>query len=101
MSDKSSKPESGARFLAVAAPAFLLPLLIFFGWFFWLRAQSFSWVLAALLLLAATSVFVSARFASRLAKIGATWLFTGCVAALFWALLIKRDAVTRCRNAMP
>ena len=79
--------------MAVAALGFLSPLLIFFVWFFRLRAQSFIWVLAALLLLALISIFVGVRFEnSRLAKVGATWLFTGCVAALFWAMLINAMA---------
>ena len=83
-------PENNARQLAVAASGFLLPLAIFFGWFFGFRRLSFVWILAALLLLLGISLFVGARCKnSRTAKIGATWLFTGCLAALFWALLIN------------
>ena len=83
-------PENSARQLAVAALGFLLPLAIFFGWFFGFRRLSFVWVLAALLLLMVVALIVGARYkSSRAAKIGATWLFTGCVVALFWALLIN------------
>ena len=44
-------PDSPARQFAYAAIGFLLPLAIFFGWFFLFRALNFAWVLAALLLL--------------------------------------------------
>ena len=83
-------PENNARHFAVATLGFLLPLAIFFGWFFGVRGLSFVWILAALLLLLIAALIVGARCkSSRTAKIGATWLFTGCLAALFWALLIN------------
>lgn len=88
--EESSKQPGGARQFVFAAMGFLLPLAIFFGWFFLLRALSFAFVLAALLLLMAVSLLVGARFKnSRTAKICSTWLFTGCLGALFWALLIN------------
>ena len=75
--------------MAVAVGAFLVPLLLFFGWFFGARAFGLRWVLGALLVLAIAS-FVARRSypESRLVGLGATWLTTGCAAALFWALLI-------------
>lgn len=82
--------DSGPRQFAFAALGFLLPLAIFFGWFFLLRQLSFTYVLAALILLILISLVCGARFKhSRAAKIGSTWLFVGCLAALFWALLIN------------
>ena len=88
--DSQSSRESSARQFVFAAGGFLLPLAIFFGWFFFFRFVSFLLVLAALLLLVLISLGVGARYKdSRAAKIGATWLFTGCLAALFWALLIN------------
>ena len=83
-------PESSARQLACAAIGFLLPLAIFFGWFFLFRSVSFKFVLAALLFLIVFSLFGGARFKdSRALRVGATWLFVGCLGALFWALLIN------------
>lgn len=83
-------PENNARQLIFAALGFLLPLAIFFGWFFFLRAFSFAFVLAILLALTVVSLVIGARCkTSRAAKIGATWLFVGCAAAFFWALLIN------------
>ncbi len=83
-------PDSPARQFAFAALGFLLPLAIFFGWFFLFRGVSFAFVLAALLLLICASLVGGARFKnSRALKIGATWLFVGCLGALFWALLIN------------
>lgn len=83
-------PESSAKQFAYAAIGFLLPLAIFFCWFFLFRSVSFVWVLAALLLLIAVSLIGGARVKnSRALKIGATWLFVGCAGALFWALLIN------------
>ncbi len=75
--------------MTIAAAAFLLPLLIFFGWFFGFRTVGLRWVLGALLLLV-IAAFVARRSYrdSRLVGLGATWLTTGCIAALFWALLI-------------
>ena len=84
-------PEDGGRKqFAFAVAGFLLPLAIFFGWFFFLRDLSFVFVLAALLLLIILSLVGGARAqSSRALKIGSTWLFTGCLGALFWALLIN------------
>ena len=82
--------ESGPRQFAFAVAGFLLPLAIFFGWFFLLRSLSFAFVLAALLLLIILALIGGARFkGSRALKIGSTWLFVGCLSALFWALLIN------------
>ena len=79
-----------ARQLLIAAGAFLLPLAIFFGWFFGFRAVGFRFVLGALLLLMLASFVARRRHSSSpLVGLGATWLTTGCVAALFWALLIN------------
>ncbi len=73
-----------------AAIGFLLPLAIFFVWFFLLRSLSFAYVLMTLMALILISLVVGARFKdSRATKIGATWLFVGCLSALFWALLIN------------
>ena len=69
---------------------FLLPLAIFFGWFFFFRGVRFAFVLAALLLLILVSIIGGARFKeSRALRIGSTWLFVGCLGALFWAMLIN------------
>ena len=82
--------DSGRKQFAFAVAGFLLPFAIFFGWFFFFRALPFAFVLAALLLLMVLSLVGGARFQrSRALKIGATWLFTGCLGALFWALLIN------------
>ena len=83
-------PESPAKQFACAATGFLLPLAIFFGWFFCFRGLNFKLVLAALLILIVVSLVGGARFKdSRALKIGATWLFVGCLGATFWALLIN------------
>ena len=83
-------PDSSARQFAFAALGFLLPLALFFGWFFLLRQLNFAFVLATLLLLIFVSFISGARFKdSRALKIGSTWLFVGCLGALFWALLIN------------
>ena len=83
-------PASPAKQFVCAAAGFLLPLAIFFGWFFLFRSLSFKFVLVALLSLILVSLFVGARFKdSRALKIGSTWLFVGCLGALFWALLIN------------
>lgn len=80
---------SPARQMAVAAVGFLSPLLIFFAWFFGFRAFGLRYVLGALVVLMVVSFVVRRVFGdSRLVGLGATWLTTGCVAALFWALLI-------------
>ena len=82
--------ESGAKQFAYAAIGFLLPLAIFFGWFFLFRALHFGFVLAALLILIGVALVGGGRVKdSRALKIGATWLFVGCMGALFWALLIN------------
>lgn len=86
----SNLPDNSPRQFAYAAVGFLLPFAIFFGWFFLLRGLSFAFVLAALMLLIVVSLVGGARFKeSRALKIGSTWLFVGCVGALFWALLIN------------
>lgn len=85
-----NSPESSAKQFAYAALGFLLPLAIFFGWFFLFRRLSFAFVLAALLLLIVVALVGGARVKdSRALKIGSTWLFVGCLGALFWALLIN------------
>ena len=82
--------DSGRKQFAFAVAGFLLPLAIFFGWFFFFRAVSFGFVLATLGLLIVLSLVGGARYKdSRALKIGSTWLFTGCLGALFWALLIN------------
>ncbi len=86
----SNLPDNSPKQFAYAAVGFLLPFAIFFGWFFLLRGLSFTFVLAALFLLIVASLVGGARFKdSRALKIGSTWLFVGCVGALFWALLIN------------
>lgn len=86
----SNLPDNNARQFAFAAMGFLLPLAIFFGWFFLFRSLNFAFVLAALLLLIVVALVGGARFKdSRALKIGSTWLFVGCAGALFWALLIN------------
>ena len=82
--------DSNARQFAFAALGFLLPLAIFFGWFFLLRALSFAYVLGAIILLMLVALVGGARFkGARAIKIGSTWLFVGCLSAIFWALLIN------------
>ena len=82
--------DSGRKQFAFAGAGFLLPLAIFFGWFFLFRALSFGFVLGILLVLIGLSLVGGARFQnSRALKIGSTWLFVGCLGALFWALLIN------------
>ena len=83
-------PENSAKQFAYAAAGFLLPFAIFFGWFFLFRSLKFAFVLASLLLLIVVSLIGGARFKeSRALKIGSTWLFVGCLGALFWALIIN------------
>jgi len=85
----SNLPENSTKQLAFAASGFLLPLAIFFGWFFLFRGLSFVWILATLLLLILVALIGGARFKDSVAlKIGSTWLFVGCLGALSWALLI-------------
>ena len=88
--DPRSSLGDGRRQFIAAAVGFLLPLAIFFCWFFFFRSVNFAFVLAALLLLIVVALVCGARFkSSRVIAIGSTWLFTGCLGALFWALLIN------------
>ena len=68
----------------------MLPLALFFGWFFGILALSFtamSLIVAALFVL---SLGLRAAYkGSRIVGLGTTWLTVGCLAALFWALLLN------------
>ena len=68
----------------------MLPLAIFFGWFFGVLPINFNLVslLVAALFLAAIGLRLSFK-SSRLIGLGTTWLVTGCLTALFWALLLN------------
>ena len=80
-----------ARQISVAIVAFLLPLALFFGWFFLLRNLiTFGFMVAMLALLLVLSMAYRTRFKnSRLVGLATIWFATGCGAALFWALLIN------------
>ena len=82
--------DAAKRQLTVAIGAFSLPLLVFFGWFFGFRAVSFGVVAAILAALFIGALMLRARFKdSRLAGLGTAWLITGCLTALFWALMLS------------